>query len=180
VAKHPPPLPGFLCRAAEELATEEWRELTLAERGLLHSLRLLCWSNGSAPGAPDAIARHIGVEKAEVRRAFTPAVKNMFAVEDDRLVSPELEQERVRAAHHKRKLSEAGTRGAAAKYGSYASDQASGVGSGQASGLPIAGRKEGMEEKKANAEATPAHNNVAAGYIEKINGILANSKRMPT
>lgn len=169
--KNPPPLPGFVCRASDELMDEAFRRMNLAERGLFHSLRLLCWCNGSAPADLGNLAKMLGVERSDVKRAYSTLVRTAFSVEGDRLMSAEMERERVQAAKRSRAFSDAGKRGAEVRYGSRPT--------GQAIGQAIARSKEVMEERK-ESETNLASKENSQEHVRKILEQLASKEKMPT
>jgi uncharacterized protein YdaU (DUF1376 family) len=171
----PPPLPGFVLRADREFTDERMRALSMREAGLVYWLKLACWCNGDAPSDPRAIARLIGAETSDVKRALTPTVKAMFIQCGDRLQSPELEQERLEATRRKRAFSEAGKRGAAERW----RPRDDGLASDAANGHPIAGSKEGNERKELERTEQPASPQATQGHLRRIRQILDTSKMKP-
>lgn len=175
-----PPLPGYICRAAEELMDERIRNLSLAERGLVEGVKRLCWTNGSAPIEPSKIARMLGCKERDVSHAMTPAVIAIFSQERTgdgvRLMSPELEQEKAVQLRRKRQLSEAGSRGAAALHSRLEN-------AGQATATPepshgqaMAGSKEGRNE--GIAEAPILSTEESRERIATITTMLAKEKKI--
>lgn len=86
--------PAFQEYAADMLARREYRAMTLAERGLLYSLRLECWVNRTAPADPAILAKVLGYSADEVRAAL-PAVLAFFTVSGDEVFSSELDDYRA-------------------------------------------------------------------------------------
>ncbi len=86
--------PAFQEYAAAMLARREYRALTLAERGLLYSLRLECWVNRTAPGDPAILAKVLGYTEKEIRAAL-PAVMDFFTSSGSEIFSPELDDYRA-------------------------------------------------------------------------------------
>jgi uncharacterized protein YdaU (DUF1376 family) len=83
------------------LVRREYRAMTLAERGLLYSLRLECWVNRTAPADPAVLAKVLGYSAVEIR-AVLPAVMAFFTVAGDELFSPELDDYRAYRARIRR------------------------------------------------------------------------------
>lgn len=93
--------PAFQEYAAAMLSRREYRAMTLAERGLLYSLRLECWVNRTAPADPCILAKVLGYSADEVRTAL-PAVLAFFTFAGDELFSPELDDYRAYRARIRR------------------------------------------------------------------------------
>ena len=93
--------PAFQEYAAAMLSRREYRAMTLAERGLLYSLRLECWVNRTAPADPCILAKVLGYSADKVRTAL-PAVLAFFTVAGDELFSPELDDYRAYRARIRR------------------------------------------------------------------------------
>jgi len=72
MAQNRPP-PAFQEYAANMMARTDYRILTLAQRGLLMTLRLECWVNLRLPNDPATLARVLGYGSDEVRAAL-PAI----------------------------------------------------------------------------------------------------------
>lgn len=92
--------PAFLEYASDLLALESVQLMSLAELGLLWTMRLRCWVNGSLPKDKAQLSRLLGRNEQEVCNALTPAVMAFFKIDPDdscRLICPEL-------AAHMRKL----------------------------------------------------------------------------
>ena len=163
-AKCPPPMPSFMTNAAQELADEELKSLSLLEHGLRHQMRLYCWANESVPEHPDGLSRLLGLPKAEVEAAFTEALRERFTTLPDapgRLIDPELEVQRQNLAQRKARQSAGGKEGAD-RYWSGQRRQASmgnpiGNQTGSAMGTPSL-RKEVKEENKRREETPHSEN----------------------
>lgn len=65
------------------LTAESFRLLSLAERGLLMTMRYYAWCNDSVPTDPAQLARALGLQEGDVREHFTPAVREFFEPADD-------------------------------------------------------------------------------------------------
>jgi hypothetical protein len=79
--------------APDRLADRNFKAMSVAERGLLHTMELECWVNGGVPGDLSELGRVLGIEKAEVEAALTDRVMRYFErVETPTrmIVSPEL------------------------------------------------------------------------------------------
>ncbi len=85
--------PAFMEYAAAMMAKREYRQLSLAERGLLYTLRLECWVNRSMPSDAGRLARMLGCDKAEIEMLM-PAMRPFFEILGDDLRCPELEDYR--------------------------------------------------------------------------------------
>lgn len=93
------------------MARTDYRLLSLAERGLLYSLRLECWVNRSMPADPAKLARVLGFDAAEVATAL-PSLAPFFDEADGLLTCPELEDYRAHLDERRARQSEGGKRGA--------------------------------------------------------------------
>ena len=60
------PAPAFQEYASDLLAKREFRMMTLAERGLLMTMRLECWVNKSVPSSKSELALMFGVSEQEM------------------------------------------------------------------------------------------------------------------
>jgi hypothetical protein len=113
-SKRPPP--AYQEYAATMLADRGFRSMSAAERGVLFTMRLECWVNGSVPADPTSLARVLGIEVAEVKRALTPRVLRHFdeAMHDEErvLVCPQLDDYRRQLEERQSRMSAGGRRGA--------------------------------------------------------------------
>lgn len=105
--------PAYQEYAASMMARFEYRTLTLAQRGLLYSMRLECWVNQCLPESPEILARILGFDTAEIA-AEIPYVMAFFVVENGRIFAPDLESYRQRVEGIRERQSEA-ARGTNAK-----------------------------------------------------------------
>lgn len=84
------------------MARREYRQLSLAERGLLYTMRLECWVNKSTPSDAGQLARMLGYDRAEIE-SLMPAMLTFFEIVGNDLICPELENYRAyQAARHER------------------------------------------------------------------------------
>jgi len=111
MAQNRPP-PAFQEYAANLMARTDFRILTLAQRGLLMTLRLECWVNQRLPSEPPTLARVLGFGSDEVRAAL-PAIMPFFASDGGQLTCPELDDYRDHLQAITDKKAEGGKRGAA-------------------------------------------------------------------
>jgi len=105
--------PAYQEYAVTILADKNFRLMTLAEWGLLFSMRLECWQNGEVPAIENELAKYLGFELSEIQTALTTRVKSFFMLNDSLFYSPELEDYRQHLDERKTKQSEGGKRGAA-------------------------------------------------------------------
>ncbi len=104
--------PAYQEYAASMMARMEYRTLTLAQRGLLYSMRLECWVNQFLPESPEVLARILGFDPAEVS-ADLPYVMAFFQIENGRITSPDLEGYRQRVEGIRERQAQGGKAGAA-------------------------------------------------------------------
>lgn len=104
--------PAYQEYAASMMARFEYRTLTLAQRGLLYSMRLECWVNQFLPESPEVLARILGFDTAEIA-AELPYVMPFFDVENGRITSPDLEIYRQRVEGIRERQAQGGKAGAA-------------------------------------------------------------------
>lgn len=108
--------PAFQEYAASMMARIDYRTMTLAERGLLYSMRLECWVNDLLPADPGMLAKVLGFTPGEVEKAL-PAVMPLFANVDGFLVSPELDNYKIHLADSRKRMSDGGRKGMEKRYG---------------------------------------------------------------
>lgn len=112
--KKPPP--AFQMYSSDRLADRPFKMMSLAERGLLHTLELECWCNRNVPANIDAMARTLGLNASEVKDALSDLVLAHFTQAGDNLTSPELETYREKLDKHHRLKSEGGKKGMAHRW----------------------------------------------------------------
>lgn len=105
--------PAFQEYASAILADQRYRLMTLAERGLLFTMRLECWVNRKIPSNAAELAKVLGFEAGEVRAALSDRVKSFFAEDGGFFTSPELNNYRQHLDERKAKQSEGGKKGSA-------------------------------------------------------------------
>jgi hypothetical protein len=104
--------PAYQEYASAMMARVDYRTMSLAQRGLLYTLRLECWVNQSLPECPLKLSKIIGYDHAEVAAAM-PFVLPFFAVENGMISCPELDDYRSHIAGIRIRQSEGGRQGAA-------------------------------------------------------------------
>lgn len=111
--------PAYQEYASDVLANETFSDMTLAERGLWLTMRLQCWVNDSVPADPEGVARVLHLDHEAVKAAWTQRVMSFFAEHPergDRLTCPELDTYRADMERRRQTKSEAGKKGAEARY----------------------------------------------------------------
>jgi len=82
--------PAYQEYAASVLALARFKELTLAEKGLLYLMKMECWINISLPTDIKKLSKTLGQEHSEVNELL-PQVMPFFKIELGRIINPELE-----------------------------------------------------------------------------------------
>lgn len=85
--------PAYQEYPSDLLANESYKLMQMEERGIFHTLRHLCWVNGSIPKDTQELSELLGLTASHVDMAFSPRVRQFFCpspTEMDRLISPEL------------------------------------------------------------------------------------------
>jgi len=108
-------VPYFPCYASNLIANRHYRTMTLQERGLWISIYLECWPNEGVPNDPKKIAKLFGVTEVEIRSALTDGVMSFFKVNNDLLISQEMEDYRASIVERRRVQSLGGREGARRK-----------------------------------------------------------------
>lgn len=103
--------PAYQEYAASMLANVQFRMLSLAERGLLYTMRLECWVNHVLPENPVTLAKVIGFDATEVSQAL-PAVMPLFKSQDGMITCPELDDYRAHLLGIRERQSAGGKLGA--------------------------------------------------------------------
>lgn len=103
--------PAYQEYAASMLANVQFRMLSLAERGLLYTMRLECWVNHGLPENPMTLAKVIGFDATEVSQAL-PAVMPFFKSQDGMISCPELDDYRAHLLGIRERQSAGGKLGA--------------------------------------------------------------------
>jgi len=119
--RHPP---AFQLYASDELAAQDFRLMSLAQRGLYMTMKMECWASGSVPADPDALAKLLGLDREAVEESLSAAVRAAFAPHPDRpdkLICPELEQQRANLMARRESQSTGGSKGAERRWRSSSS-----------------------------------------------------------
>lgn len=106
--------PAYQEYGSDLLAIEAVRLMSLAERGLLATMRWAVWRNDHLPRDPKQLARVLGLDEREVREALTERVLTLFASVPDkpeRLHSPELSSQMARLLERQDERSSSGRKG---------------------------------------------------------------------
>ena len=106
------PAPAYQEYASDMLANYDFRVLSLAERGLVHTLKLECWVNHKFPADKSKMARALGFDQAEIDKTLNDNVMAFFEVNDGFLFSPELELYRAKQQKRRSGQSAGGKKGA--------------------------------------------------------------------
>lgn len=99
--------PAYQEYAASMMAKFEYRTLTLAERGLLYTMRLECWVNDRLPADPARLANLLGFDAEAIARALPP-LHTFFVEQDGFFSSPELDNYKLLLADRKKRMSKGG------------------------------------------------------------------------
>lgn len=108
--------PAYQEFAASMMARMTYRQLTLAERGLLYTLRNECWVNRQLPSDPAKLARVLGYPVEDIR-AVLPGVMGFFKAQGESLICPELEDYRNYQDARRERMSEGGKKSAEKRKG---------------------------------------------------------------
>ena len=104
--------PAYQEYASELLANKHFRLMSLAERGLLYTLRLECWANNTVPSKAEALSKYLGLSLNELAEALSVEVKAFVAINGDDLTIPELDDYRMHLTEIREKQSKGGKNGA--------------------------------------------------------------------
>lgn len=102
--------PAYQEYASSMLAKFEFRTMSLAQRGLLYTMRLECWVNGFLPSDEQQLAQVLGVALPEVTSAL-PALKTFFTFNGESITCPELDNYKQHLAERRKKQSAGGKKG---------------------------------------------------------------------
>jgi len=92
--KHRDAAPAYQEYASDMLGNRNFKTMTLAERGLLYTLRMDCWVNRSVPTDPTELAHYLGIQVDQLRNVLTKRVLDFTEAIDDEMVFPDLEEYR--------------------------------------------------------------------------------------
>ena len=106
------PAPCYQEYSASMLANFQFRQMPLAARGLLYTLRLECWENHRLPADSKRLASVLRFDETEIVSAMQ-WLDAFFRVDDGWLTSPDLEDYRKHLVDQRRAQSNGGKKGAA-------------------------------------------------------------------
>lgn len=104
--------PAYQEYAASIMAKREFKLMSLAERGLLYTIRLECWENRIIPNDPAKLAKYFGFSESEIGMAFTTNLKGFLKNTGVDYVCPDLEDYREHLEQIRLKQSKGGKAGA--------------------------------------------------------------------
>ena len=73
-----PKMPAYQEYPADILNNEVFMQLSMAQRGLLWTLRMYCWKNETIPAGYQDVARLIGITDKESKKLFDELVRSFF------------------------------------------------------------------------------------------------------
>ena len=106
------PAPCYQEYAASMLANVNFRQMPLAARGLLYTLRLECWENHQLPADSKKLSSVLRFDEAEIIAAMQ-WLDPFFQTNDGWITSPDLEDYRTHLADQRKAQSVGGKKGAA-------------------------------------------------------------------
>jgi hypothetical protein len=104
--------PAFQEYPASILAERNFRLMSLHERGLLFTIRLECWVNGSVPSLPDELAKYLGLNPTDVKSSFTDCLKHYLKEDQGSFRSAELDNYKEHLEEIRKRKSEGGKKSA--------------------------------------------------------------------
>jgi len=113
------PAPAFQEYAADMLANEQVKEMSLGEAGLLFLMRLSSWVNGRVPKDPARLGKLLSQPADEVKQRLTEKVLAFFDPlpgQPEYLHAPELTNYKKQLADRHQERSRSGRRGAESKW----------------------------------------------------------------
>ena len=114
-----PKMPAYQEYPADILNNEVFMQLSMAQRGLLWTLRMYCWKNETIPAGYEQLAMLTGISKKQASKLFDEKVNSFFELEFDektasttsRMFNPDLE------AYRKEKIAASKKKAASGKLG---------------------------------------------------------------
>ena len=104
--------PAYQEYASELLANKHFRLMSLAERGLLYTLKLECWANISVPSKNEELAKYLSLTLNEFTDAYSARIQAFIEVKGDDLRIPEIDDYRNHLNERREKQSTGGKKGA--------------------------------------------------------------------
>jgi len=108
-SKRPPP--AFQEYASDILANMQFRLATLAERGLIYTMRLECWVNKFIPSNPKEMSAMLNLQQTDLEANLTPRVKAFFQIHDGYYSCKELDDYREMLRNRSTSQSKGGKNG---------------------------------------------------------------------
>lgn len=105
--------PAYQEYAAAMMAVREFKLMSLAERGLLYTIRLECWTNLVVPQNSAELAKCLGFSESEMNVALTTNVKAFLKETGADYICQDLEDYREHLEEIRLKRVEGGKKGAA-------------------------------------------------------------------
>ena len=145
--------PAYQEFAASMMAKMAYRQMTLAERGLLYTLRNECWVNRQLPSDPAKLARVLGYQVEDVHSAL-PSVMEFFEVQGEHLTCPELEKYRQYQDARRERMSEGGKKSAnqRRRVKQHAEDTTTSASTLQPPSKPLSTSSQALRQDKNNPE----------------------------
>jgi hypothetical protein len=138
------PAPAYQEYASDMLANANYKMMSLAERGLLDTMRKECWVNHSIPSDKSQLALYLRCSLEEINSFLTTRVTSFFQEKEGWFTCTELENYRLSQLERERKISEGGRKGGKATQERIKTSQ----GGLQGSVKPLRGDEMNRVEKK--------------------------------
>lgn len=103
--------PAFQEYPADYLGNRDWRCLTLAQRGLLQTMRFECWTVGNVPADQEELAQCVGIAVDELAKMLTSKVLQYFNKVGDSYVCEALDNYKAYLVNRREKMVEGGRKG---------------------------------------------------------------------
>lgn len=103
--------PAFQEYPADFLGNRDWRCLTLAQRGLLQTMRFECWTVGNVPADVNELAQCVGIGANELSEMLTAKVLRHFSKVGDVYVCDSLDKYKSYLINRREKMVEGGRKG---------------------------------------------------------------------
>jgi len=115
-----PKMPAYQEYPADILNNEVFMQLSMAQRGLLWTLRMYCWKNETIPAGFVNLAKLTGISEKEASKLFDEKLGSFFDLvhdenlgyENARMINPDLEAYRKEKIAARKKRAESGKLGA--------------------------------------------------------------------
>ncbi len=105
------PPPAYQEYASDLLIDRNYRSMSLAERGLVHTLRLELWISRTLPGDTTKLAELLRFPLADIESAFTTRVGAFFEITEHAITCPELDRQKAKLERRRQRQSEGGVIG---------------------------------------------------------------------